>query len=93
MSFVQSQTVCPLTRETLPDNSLETAVIFGAAVPSHKMKLCGHACTMGALMDHIEDSKGGVKCPECEKSHVISICDVGAAEQLCGNDGESSLAT
>jgi hypothetical protein len=92
MSFATSQTVCPLTKEALPESSLETAVIFGAAVPSSKMKVCGHACTMGALMDHLKDSKGGVKCPECETSHIISICDVDAAEQLCSSDadGESS---
>lgn len=82
--------MCPLTKKALPEDSLETAVMFGAAVPSFNIKSCGHACTMEALIDFLEE--GGVKCPECETSHVISICDVKAAESLmmCGGDDEES---
>lgn len=73
---------CPITRKKLPKDKLDVAVVYGVAVPSAHMQ-CGHACTIGALLDMIEESKGPVKCPECETSFVISVCDGLAAEKLC----------
>jgi len=86
MSSFDTSSVCPLTKEALPESSLDTAVLFGVAVPSLKMKACGHVCTMSALVDYLGDSKGSAKCPTCEKSHVISVCDVDAAQKLCSDE-------
>ena len=91
MSSFDSQIVCPLTKQALPENALDTAVVFGVAVPSSKITTCGHACTMGALIDHIDDCKGAVKCPECETSCVISVCDASAAQKLCSDDESCDL--
>ena len=87
-SSSESQEKCPLTGNALPEDALEVAVVFGVAIPSPTMKMCGHACTMGALMDVLQD-QGAVKCPECEKSFVISVCDASAAETLCGSQDSS----
>jgi hypothetical protein len=93
MSSFDIPSVCPLTKEALPESSLDSAVVFGVAVPSSKTKtFCGHVCTMGALVNHIEDNKGPIKCPTCEKSHVISVCDLDAAQKLCASDDDSSRA-
>lgn len=87
-AFDTSASNCPLTKEALPESSLDTAVVFGVAVPSDKIKTCGHLCTLSALVDYIEESKGGVKCPSCKKSHVISVCDLNAAQKLCAESDE-----
>jgi hypothetical protein len=89
MSSFDIPSVCPLTNEALPESSLDLAVSFSVAVPSSITKTCGHVCTMGALVNHIEDNKGPIKFPTCEKSHVISVCDLDAAQKLCSDDDPS----
>ena len=90
MSSFDTSSVCPLTKEALPESPLDTAAVFAAAVPSFQMKNCGHVCTLGALVDYLEDSKGAVKCPTCNDSHVISVCDVTAAQKLCSNSDDEA---
>jgi hypothetical protein len=93
MDASEYQKACPLTGNAIPEDKLDVAVIFGVAVPCSKMKTCGHACTMGALVDVLQEHKGPVKCPTCDKSLVISVCDAVAARKLCGDDGPCELIT
>lgn len=86
MEASESQKTCPLTGNALPQDKLDVAVVFGVAVPSCTMQSCGHACTMGALVDVLQEHAGPVKCPACDKSFVISVCDALAAKQLCSTD-------
>lgn len=93
MDASECQQACPLTGNALPEDKLDVAVVFGVAIPCSKMKTCGHASTMSALVDVLQEYKGPVKCPACEESLVISVCDAVAASarKLCGDDGPCEL--
>ena len=77
------QMTCPITGHALPEDKVDVEVVFGVAVPSSKMKTCGHTFTMGALVDVLQEHKGPVQCLACDKSLVISVWDSVAARKLC----------